>query len=172
MKIFLLGLPGSGKTTIGNALASQLNLQFVDLDAEIEKNAGESIASIFSKKGEDHFREIEKKELEKWCTGADSFVMATGGGTPCFYDNLSLMKLSGLTIFLDVPVQVIADRLRQTALEDRPLFARTSTEELESHLESLRSKRISFYHLAHHTVEGSEISISTLLQVIKTGTPR
>ena len=172
MRIFLLGLPGSGKTTIGGALASQLHLKFVDLDAEIEKNAGDSITSIFSKKGENHFREIEKKELEKWCIEVDSFVMATGGGTPCFYDNLSLMKLSGLTIFLDVPVRVIADRLRQTALENRPLFARTSSEELEGHLELLRSKRISYYHLADHTVEGSEIGISTLLQIIKTGTPR
>ncbi|MFM8739263.1 MAG: shikimate kinase, partial [Cytophagales bacterium] len=99
MKIFLIGLPGSGKTTLGKQLAERLNIRFVDLDTEIEKSEGESIALIFKRFGEDHFRKAESTQLQKWANLNEDFVMATGGGAPCFFDNMEVMNQSGTTIF-------------------------------------------------------------------------
>lgn len=172
VKIFLLGLPGSGKTTIGKDLATELGIQFVDLDTVIEAAEGISIPEMFSSKGESYFREVESRELGKWCDGADSFVMATGGGTPCFHDNLSVMKLTGFTIFLDVPVSIIAERLKNTPLGNRPMFVNVAPENIASHLETLRSRRISFYHLAHHTLSADDVSLQTLIELIKKGSQR
>ena len=78
-KIFLIGLPGSGKTTLGKQLAALLKLQFVDLDRAIEKSAGMTVEEIFKASGESGFRQLEADELTMWCDRVDSFVMATGG---------------------------------------------------------------------------------------------
>ncbi len=110
MKIFLIGLPGSGKTTLGKRLAEKLNLTFVDLDLEIEKKEGKTVQEIFAQKKENYFREIESKTLRGFCSSNNDFVMSTGGGAPCFYDNMTLMNQSGTTIFLHVSAAQIIRR--------------------------------------------------------------
>src|SRR5438874_1229377 len=107
MKIFLIGMPGSGKTTTGKLLAEKLKLTFVDLDMEIEKSEGRSINQIFEKRKENYFREVESMILKKFCSSSESFVMSTGGGAPCFFNNIKQMNDSGKTIFLDVPAKEI-----------------------------------------------------------------
>src|SRR5947207_14326757 len=109
MKIFLLGLPGSGKTTLGKALARSLGLSFVDLDLEIEKSEGMLIPEIFKTKKEDYFRKAEAAQLKHWSLSDREFVMATGGGAPCFFDNLETIKAAGRSFFLDVPASEIAE---------------------------------------------------------------
>ncbi|HRG80566.1 MAG TPA: shikimate kinase, partial [Cyclobacteriaceae bacterium] len=88
MKIFLIGLPGCGKSTLGKQLAEKLKLPFVDLDAEIEKSVGITIKGIFKKYGESFFRKEESGQLHRFGEGYDDFVMATGGGVPVFFDNM------------------------------------------------------------------------------------
>ena len=166
MKIFLIGLPGSGKTTLGKALAAHLASSFVDLDSEVEQAEGQSIQSLFSKKGEDYFRKCEAAALARCCQATGNFVMATGGGTPCFHDNLKTMNQAGLTIFLDVPSREIAERLKRTNLAERPLLARLNDDDLKDKIEFLRSQRINAYRNARITLTGATISPNDLITKI------
>src|SRR6187402_3759097 len=102
MKYFLIGLPGSGKTTLGRKLATTLKIPFVDLDHEIEERETISTQVIFKKFGEKYFREVESTVLKAWCERMGSFVMATGGGAPCFFDNMDTINQAGKSIFIDV----------------------------------------------------------------------
>jgi len=166
MKIFLIGMPGSGKTTTGKLLAEKMKLTFVDLDVEIEKSEGQPINKIFETKKEDYFRQFESSTLKKFCSSSESFVMSTGGGAPCFHDNMDQMNAAGKTIFLDVPSQEIATRLMKTDLNQRPLFAKLSSEQLKDKIEFLRSQRIKFYKKAEYVFEGRQISIESIISKI------
>ncbi|MEO9483460.1 MAG: shikimate kinase [Ekhidna sp.] len=143
-KIFLIGLPGAGKTTMGLDLAVHLGIQFIDLDQDIEKSTKLSVSQIFEEKGEAHFRQLEKSHLEKIIAEIDSFVLATGGGTPCFFNNLETMQHAGATIFLNTPVAEIEDRLKLDT--SRPLM-KTNT------LSELLEKRKGWYNQADHTIQ-------------------
>ncbi len=167
MKIFLLGLPGSGKTTLGKELANSLGISFVDLDEEVEKTEGMTIREIFEQKSEDHFRKAEADHLARWCALSKDFVMAAGGGTPCFFDNLSVINKSGQSIFLDVPPEVIAGRMKNTMISSRPLFARTEVARLEEKIAAIRTRRIDFYRQAHHVFSGEAITAREILEKIK-----
>lgn len=163
MKIFLIGLPGSGKTTIGNQLAENLRLPFLDLDAELEKIEGKTVQEIFATRKEDFFRSLEAKTLKSFCDEKEDFVMATGGGTPSFFDNMELMNRSGKTVFLDVPISEICSRLQKTNLSLRPLFANLSPEQLHNKVKLLRSQRIDFYKQASVLISGE----ATLEEILK-----
>jgi shikimate kinase len=162
-KIFLIGLPGSGKTTLGKQLAALLKLPFVDLDRAIEKSAGMTVEEIFKASGEAGFRQLEADELTLLCDRTDSFVMATGGGAPCFHNNLSLMKKEGFVIFLDVPPKTISERI-SSKNGNRPLLKHETPDSMKDRIEFLRSQRISFYKQANVTVSGSEISAEEILK--------
>lgn len=164
-KVFLIGLPGSGKTTLAKQVADKLNLTFVDLDKEIEKRASEKVEEIFSVKGEPHFRKIEQEVLTHFCESTSGFIMATGGGAPCFANNLELMKRAGLVIFLDVPTKVISDRVSKQSL-NRPLLKHETPDSLKDRIEFLRSQRISFYRQAHHTLSGGQIQSNEIIDLI------
>jgi len=166
MKIFLIGMPGSGKTTTGKLLAEKLKLPFVDLDVEIEKSEGQPINKIFETKKEDYFRQVESLTLKKFCSSAESFVMSTGGGAPCFHDNLAEMNGTGKTIFLDIPSREIAGRLAKTNLNERPLFAKLSLEQLKDKIEFLRSQRIGFYKMAKYIFAGNDIDVESIISKI------
>lgn len=167
MKVFLIGLPGSGKTTLGKELASALNLYFVDLDLEIEKRAGKNITSIFKSEGEPYFRRLEAELLKKWCHEPADYIMATGGGAPCFENNMELIKSSGTSFFLDVPPKEIARRIKQNQLSDRPLLASIHPEELKDKIEFMRSSRINFYKQANFSIKGDQIAVTTILEKLK-----
>jgi shikimate kinase len=172
MKIFLIGLPGSGKTTLGKQLAEKLNLSFVDLDGAIERQEGQTISEIFEKKKENYFRDLESAILKRYCSSEDQFVMATGGGTPCFHNNIELMSQSGKTIFLDLPAKEIAYRLSKTNLSERPLFAKMNDEGLKDKIEFLRSQRITFYRRAQLVFQEPIISVEEIMLKIKGYSPR
>jgi shikimate kinase len=167
MKIFLLGLPGSGKTTIGKALAEALAIPFVDLDVEIEREEGMTIREIFEKKSEHYFRQAESRNLARFCELNGDCVVATGGGAPCFFNNLECINRSGKSIFLDVPPGVIAERMKDTLISKRPLFAQTQENDLKEKISSMRSQRIAFYRQAHMTFSGDAISVTEILEKIK-----
>ncbi len=162
MKIFLLGLPGSGKTTLGKELSNLLRLSFIDLDLEIERHAGKKITEIFKLWGENYFRELESKELKKLCSSTSDFVMATGGGTPCFFDNMAWINKSGDSIFLDVSAREIARRIAHAQLTDRPLLASQHPDQLKDHIEQIRSNRLYYYTQALLTLKGEVITASEI----------
>ena len=124
-------------------LAVTLNLHFVDLDQEIEKAEKQTIRSIFSEKGEAHFRQLEFTHLRRVLSELDAFVMATGGGTPCFFDNMDFMNTQGTTLFINTPISTIKQRLQQDSV--RPLMQTTT-------LEDLFAEREQWYVQAHHTI--------------------
>lgn len=129
---------------MGLDLAVHLGLQFVDLDQDIEKETKLSISQIFEQKGEAHFRQLEKFHLDRVIAHEDSFVMATGGGTPCFFSNMQVMKDSGTTIFLDTPITTIEERLKLDT--SRPLLKKYA-------LSELLKKRKEWYSQADHTIQ-------------------
>ncbi len=167
MKIFLIGLPGSGKSTIGKSLALELSSTFIDLDQEIEKQEGRTIKQIFKQMHEGYFRQLESKALKQNCQSPDSFVMATGGGAPCFFDNMEHINQAGKSIFLDVPPAEIARRIMNSHISERPLFSTDNAESLKDRIEFMRSQRIAFYKQAHITISGDKISIKTLAEMIR-----
>ena len=153
-------MPGSGKTTLGRALAEKLELLFIDLDAEIERLEQQSIDQIFALKGEPFFRQAEAAVLRQVSKAHSSFVMATGGGTPCFYDGIEFMNSMGITVFLNVPVNILAERLSNSETI-RPVFQKTSN--INETLNQLQSLRLKFYTQATHQVSGPDVSKLTQL---------
>lgn len=144
MKFFVVGYMASGKTTFGKELAQDKGLPFLDLDEWIEKWEGRSISEIFATDGERYFREIERRLLHELCGERDEFVMATGGGTPCFFDNMEYMNSMGNTIFLNTSLFVIVERLK-VQRADRPLLAMYSDVELEFFVREHLESRLPFY---------------------------
>ncbi|MBY0434146.1 MAG: shikimate kinase [Cyclobacteriaceae bacterium] len=167
-KIFLIGLPGSGKTTLGKELAKALHIPFFDLDAEIERTQVMTIPEIFKQKGEDYFRQQESSVLKEFCSSTESFVLATGGGAPCFFDNMKSINQAGTSIFLDVPAKEITRRIKSQQLGKRPLFANTPREALKDQIEFMRSSRISFYRQAHFVFSGADITVKGIVEKVKT----
>jgi shikimate kinase len=163
MKIFLIGLPGCGKSTLGKQLSQTLNIPFIDLDAEIERSERMSINEIFKHRGENTFRRVESQLLKKFSGENEQFVMATGGGTPVFFENMEVMNKLGQTIFLDVPAREIANRILKSNKEERPLLAKLAPDELKDQIEFLRSQRINFYNKATHTISADTILAEDVL---------
>jgi len=160
MKIFLIGMPGSGKTTLGKQLATHLQVEFVDLDTEIERAESKPISDIFLYQGEDHFRIVEAKILREWATHQRSFVMATGGGAPCFHHGISVINEYGISVFLDCPVEELAERVKRN--RERPLLLATDEKELRERLERMRQARLSCYLQAKIVLP--QPSLSTVLK--------
>jgi shikimate kinase len=151
MKIFLVGMPGSGKTTLGKELASHLLVDFVDLDAEIERSEQKSISEIFKEEGEAYFRTLEAKLLREWAGSSTAFVMSTGGGAPCFYQGMDTINASGLSVFLDCPVSVLVDRVKRN--QERPLLLAQDETALKEKLERIRNERMDCYRRAMIVLE-------------------
>jgi shikimate kinase len=151
VKFYFIGMPGSGKTTIAKQVAHHLNLPFVDLDDEIVRREGITIQEIFKTKGERHFRLIESALLKEYAESNDSFVMATGGGAPCFHDGIDIINHSGVSIFLNESLSTIAKRVANKS--DRPLLSAGNDAELISKLEKTFNARIAIYNKAKTIVE-------------------
>lgn len=163
MKIFLIGMPGSGKTTLGKQLAEKFSFEFVDLDHEIEKEAGKSVTEIFSQEGEDAFRRLESALLNQWASSQKSFVMATGGGAPIFLQGIDTINRNGISVFLDVSIDEILRRLSE--LNDRPLLQASDELEKKNKLSVLRQKRLPIYQKASLTFNGTTVDqLADLIQ--------
>lgn len=148
-RIFLVGYMGAGKTTLGRALATTLGLPFIDLDIYIEERFRKSIAQIFAENGEEHFRRIEQSMLHE-VGEFENVIISTGGGTPCFFDNIEYMNGQGTTVYLDVPVDRLFTRL-SIARSKRPLIKDKSDEELRTFIAGQLAKRAPHYSKAQHT---------------------
>lgn len=149
MKLSLIGMPGSGKSTLGRGLAVACEVSFLDLDEEIVQREKRSIAAIFAAEGEAYFREREAAVLREVLQLPGSFVLATGGGTPCFHDNMPALLAAGPVLYLEVPVAELAHRIRAGKPAQRPLLAALpSGEALQTHLDETLRHRKRFYDRA------------------------
>jgi shikimate kinase len=164
MKVFLIGMPGSGKTTIGNTLADMFGFKFHDLDRIIINKAGLEINEIFSEYGEERFREIERGLLTEKIESNEDFIMATGGGTPCYYNTMDLLKRKGTVVYLDVPIDELTNRLYQHPT-DRPLLADKET--ISQDLSALLTNRDSIFKQADIVLKGSNIDAQQLYSILE-----
>jgi len=170
---YLVGYMGTGKTTAGKLLAKKLSRSFIDVDEFIENRYHKTISMLFEEKGEAGFREIEHRVLQE-ISSFENVVVSTGGGLPCFFDNMDLLNRTGITIYLKASVDELVDRLAFD-MQKRPLIKGKNAEELREFVETNLKKRESFYNQAkyifgaHHCSTKEEIGqrIDELLIQIK-----
>ena len=145
-RIILIGFMGSGKTTLGRALAAETGLTFIDLDNYIELRHCKSINQIFAERGEEGFRKIEQNMLHEVAEFED-VVISAGGGTPCFFDNMEYMNQQGVTVYLKATPETLRTHLRM-GKQKRPLIAQKNDEELDAFIRESLDKRESYYNQA------------------------
>ena len=154
-RIFLTGYMGAGKTTLGRALAAEMGIPFIDLDHYIEKRHCKTIAQLFAEKGEEGFREIERRMLHEVGEFED-VIISTGGGTPCFFDNIEYMNAQGTTVYLDVPVERLHIRLSIEKAK-RPLIKDKNDEELMAFITEQLAKRAPHYCKAQYSFRADRL---------------
>lgn len=150
-RIILIGYMGAGKTTLGKVLARETGLQFFDLDSYIEDRFHKKVPQIFAERGEEAFRDIERRMLHEVAEFED-VVISCGGGTPCFFDNMDYMNQQGSTIYLKAEPHVLQSHLKM-GKTIRPLIQGKSPEELDAFIRESLAAREPFYSKAKHTID-------------------
>ena len=166
LKVVLVGLPGSGKSTFGRQLADHMGFPFIDLDYQIEAKTHSKIPEIFAIHGEGKFREIETEVLDELLSREDSYVLATGGGAPCFNDNMELINSKSISVYLDVPLASISGRIQASKVQNRPMFQGLDQGEITLKLKSLLSQREYFYNQAKIKLSGDDFSAELMMYVL------
>ena len=165
LHIFLLGLMGTGKTYWAQQLSVSCRMDWVDLDAEIEKETMLSIAEIFETEGEEFFRRKEKEALHH-LSKHHNIIIATGGGAPCFHNNMDWMNENGITIWIDEPVEILVKRL-QPEKKHRPLIKDLNDSQLHEFLSKNLKERNHFYGQAKYHLQGDEVNEHHFIQIIQ-----
>ena len=151
IRIILIGYMGAGKTTIGKTLAKQLGVPFYDLDWYIETRMRKKVKQIFDERGEEGFRIIEKNMLHE-AAEFENVVLACGGGTPCFFDNMEYMVGQGDVVYLRGTPEVLFRHLKM-GKGVRPLLLGKNDEELLEYIRENVKKREEFYTKANHIID-------------------
>jgi len=167
--IYLIGFMGSGKSTAGKKLANHLGYSFTDLDAMIENKYRITIPTIFSRFDEAAFRKIEHETL-KQSFSFDKHVISTGGGTPCFYNNMELINKNGISVYIKMHSKSLLDRLTKSK-KKRPLIEQSPPDRMLHFIEEQLWKRDFFYNQANYTVKGENLEISELARLLNTQKP-
>ncbi|MBD0284976.1 MAG: shikimate kinase [Flavisolibacter sp.] len=162
MKIFLIGFMGCGKTHWGRQLSQKLNLPFFDLDEKIVEKEEKSITQIFAEEGEEYFRLLEKDVLHLITENHESFIMACGGGTPCFFNTIEYIKKQGTVVWFNCTLNCLFSRLVKEK-EKRPLIKDLNDEQLRSYIIKKYSSRKIFYEQAHIIINDEELDLDQLV---------
>lgn len=167
--IVLVGLPGSGKSTLGREVANAFGYLFIDLDTAIEEKEQMWVADIFSRKGEAYFREVEANTLRELLNLPEPLVIATGGGAPCFFDNMDLIQRQSCSVYLEVPFDELAQRLFAQGVAKRPLLEGVATREaLVKLLEEKFTYRLPYYQKAGLRFRNTaKASVDSLLRKVQ-----
>ena len=166
-RIFLIGYMGSGKTTVGQLLASRLDYSFIDMDAHIEGKELKSVKQIFAELGELKFRLLEQESLHE-IAEYNNVVISTGGGAPCFFDNIQCMNDRGITIYLKLSPTELTERLEELNTNSRPLLAERKGVELHQFITKGLAKREPYYMQATYSVSGEiESMVTQICELIK-----
>lgn len=166
MRIFLIGFMGSGKTHWGNRIAEKLQIPFYDLDAVIVQAEGMSISEIFSIKGEEYFRYMEKQTMEDLVLREENFVLSAGGGTPCFFNNIEFMKRNGRVLWLNTSLEVLNQRLLKEK-KMRPLLRNIDEAGLRAYIIRKLSERKMYYEQADMMVHEEIMALEPLVSLLQ-----
>jgi shikimate kinase len=162
MKIFLIGFMGSGKTYWGKKLSEKLALPFFDLDEQVESQEGKPINEIFAENGEEYFRLLEKETLHIITESHDSMIIATGGGTPCYFNNIDYMKKEGTAVWINTPVDLLFERLLAEKSK-RPLIKDLDDVQLKAFIIKKFADRKIYYEQAEIVLEEDEKDVDKIL---------
>jgi shikimate kinase len=164
MIIFLVGFMGSGKSTLGKRLSKKISYDFIDMDEAIELEEGMTVSEIFELKGESHFRGLETRFLES-LDSTSNFVIATGGGAPCFADNMRLMNEKGVTVYLKLTPANLSSRL-ENARSIRPLIAAIPPEELTDYIRERLAEREKYYNQARCVIKAENVKPDHVISLV------
>lgn len=164
MKIFLIGFMGCGKSTLGKKLASRMGAEFIDLDHQIEKEIGTTIGNYFSTNGEDVFRAEESRVLKEF-NYPENAIVATGGGTPCFFDNMDWINANGTSIYIELPAAVLAQRL-ENGKDKRPLLKDLHGDALIAFIAAKLEERKDYYQRCQLKISGISLTADDLRALV------
>jgi shikimate kinase len=165
MNIYFVGFMGCGKSHYSKILSREVMMPAFDMDNIIEDLEGEDIYELFFEKGENYFREVEHRVVQDLIKINKGYLIACGGGTPCFYNNMELMNQRGATIYLKASKEYLYDRLKNSR-ETRPLIAMMNNIELLEFIDKTLQEREPFYKLATATIDIEKITLPTFIQTI------
>lgn len=165
MKIFLIGMMGSGKTYWAEKLKKKLKIAAYDLDALVEMMEEKTIAEIFEEDGEEYFRKAETKMLRLFAE-KKQFILSCGGGTPCCNDNMKWMNKQGITIWLNEPVSVLSERLLKEK-SHRPLIKNLDDNALQGFLTKKLEERTGYYSQAAYQLNEENLTEDTFIKIVK-----
>lgn len=165
MKFSLIGYMGSGKTTIGRELAKKLNIDFLDLDELIQNHTQKSISAFFKESGEIKFRKTEREVLISILGSEKDYVLAVGGGTPVYYDNMNLIKENTTSIYLRSNPKFLSERLVQEKSK-RPVIAHLKDEQLPEFVAKHLFERRNFYEESNYTIDIPAKSVNEITNEI------
>lgn len=163
MRIYLIGFMGCGKTHWGKELSQKLQIPFFDLDNAIEEKEEKSVVDIFAELGEEYFRMLEKDVLYMLTESHESFVMACGGGTPCFFNNIDYMKNRGTTVWINCSIDCLHSRLVKEK-DKRPLVRSIPDDELKGYIIKKYSDRKIFYQQASVILSEDDVTLDRLIE--------
>jgi shikimate kinase len=165
MRIYLIGFMGAGKSHWGRLISQKLSIPFFDLDEQVTSHAEKSIPEIFATDGEEQFRLMEKDVLHIITESHDSFVMACGGGSPCYFNNIEFMNRAGTTVWINTPTEVLLERLIKEK-EQRPLLKDLNNDQLRGFISRKYSDRKIYYEQADITIDEEPVLLETLIEKI------
>ncbi len=167
MKIFLIGITGSGKSTLGKPLAEKLGYGFIDLDDYIIEQEDKTIEEIFREEGEMYFRELERNAIHILSGLKEDLVISTGGGAPYYFGNMTTINDNGISIWLNIDHEIIVERLfSQENKENRPLVKGRTKDELGEFIRGKIEERKPFYSLAHIHIENQDPQVEHLEEAV------
>ncbi len=164
--LYLVGMPGCGKSTLGKQYATHSGFGFVDTDVVIIEEQKKSIETIYAEGGEMAFRALEHELIQRFFD-KENLVVCTGGGLPCFNGNMELMNQHGITVFLDVSNEELWNRVKNTDFAGRPIYQGKTPEEIQAVIRERSKERYAFYSTAHITLRSDRIELTDLLNALE-----